>query len=61
MRHDVCHCFDYIQSMCPENCYRAQVTQDLKDNIQKFEGIPTSFAHFKGTPNCPKWPKEERK
>ena len=61
MNHDVCHCSDYIQNMCPENCYRAQVTQDLRDNIRKFEDIPMSFAHFKGTPYCLKWPEEDKK
>lgn len=61
MTHDVCHCYDYNRYICPEECYRAKVTQDLKDNYEQYEGIPMSFANFKGTPYCLKWPEEEKK
>lgn len=54
MNHDVCHCADYIPTDCPKTCYRAQVTQDLRDNMEKLKDIPMSFAHFKGTPYCEK-------
>lgn len=62
MTHDVCHCSDYNKTLCPEDCYRAKVTADLKAKWEtEFKDIPMSFAHFKGTPYCPKWPEEEKK
>lgn len=61
MTHDVCHCYDYNETLCPPECFRAKVTKDLKDNIIKYEDIPMSFAHFKGTPGCLKWPEEDKK
>lgn len=56
MNHDASHCSDYQKDICPEECYRARLTQDLKDNWDKFEYIPMSFSHFKGTRYCTKWP-----
>lgn len=58
MNHDVSHCSDYDPEVCPKKCYRAQVTQDLRDNIKHFKDIPLSFAHFKGTQYCEKWPEK---
>ena len=52
MTHDVCHCYDYNKTLCPETCYRAIVTKDLKNNIALYENSPISFASFKGTPGC---------
>lgn len=31
MNHDNAHCLDYT-SECPTTCYRARLTQELKDN-----------------------------
>lgn len=61
MNHDATHCFDYDKKKCPKTCYRAQLTEELKHIPY---GLPTSWAMFKYTKNCPKWPtktKEETK
>ena len=50
MNHDATHCFDYNKS-CPKSCYRAQLTEELKRIAYP---LPTSWAHFKGTKECPK-------
>ena len=52
MNHDATHCFDYSPE-CPAKCYRAQLTEDLK---QRDYELPVSWANFKGTRECPKWP-----
>ena len=46
MNHDNCHCFDCDDS-CPDECYRAQLTRDLKPNMI------VTFAHLRGTKDCP--------
>lgn len=56
MNHDATHCADYKKSKCPKNCYRAQLTEELR-NI--YYPLPTSWAHFEGTKECPKPPKGE--
>lgn len=53
MNHDATHCFDYDKAKCSKTCYRAQLTEELK-HIQY--DLPTSWAMFKHTKNCPKWP-----
>ena len=45
MNHDNCHCFDCDDS-CPDDCYRAQLTRDLKP------GMIVTFAHLRGTEEC---------
>lgn len=60
MNHDATHCADYTTA-CPKSCYRAELTADLR---KRFYALPTSWSHFKGTKECPKWPKlieEEKK
>lgn len=49
MNHDATHCFNH-SSECPKTCYRAQLTEELK-NIQY--PLPVSWAMFKGTDECP--------
>ena len=61
MNHDVCHCYDYNETLCPQKCFRAKVTKDLKDNIRYYESRPMSFANFKGTPGCLLTNKEDAK
>ena len=59
MNHDVTHCFNYTQ-VCPKTCYRAQLTEELQ---RIHYPLPTSWAMFKYTKECPKWPtkpKEEK-
>ena len=53
MNHDATHCEDYQKSKCPKSCYRAQLTQDLKDNWSRFWLLPISWASLKGTDECP--------
>lgn len=58
MNHDACHCMDYMRGVCPKKCYRAKLTEELRNIAHPY---PTSWAHFKGTQYCPKWPKKEDK
>ena len=53
MNHDATHCFNYDKKKCPKKCYRAQLTEDLH---RVHYSLPTSFAHFKYTSHCPRWP-----
>lgn len=55
MNHDATHCADYTKA-CPKSCYRAELTEDLRKRIDLL-GMPMSFAHFKGTDECPKYPR----
>lgn len=55
MNHDAAYCLDYSTD-CPKNCYRAQLTEELRRIDYE---LPTSWCHFKGTRYCPKWPKKE--
>lgn len=52
MNHDATHCFDYTK-VCPKSCYRAKLTEDLYSQIYQ---LPTSWAHFRGTKECPRAP-----
>ena len=54
MNHDATHCSDYTTD-CPKSCYRAELTADLRKH---FYPLPTSWASFKGTNQCPKYPKK---
>lgn len=45
MNHDYCHCLD-CDIYCPDDCFRAQLTRDLKPNKV------VTFAHLKGTDEC---------
>ena len=60
MNHDASHCLDYDKDICPKDCYRAELTQDLRDNIDIYAEIPMSWAHFKGTQYCKKWPNKRK-
>ena len=51
MNHDATHCADYNRKLCPKKCYRAELTEELK-HIHYL--LPISYAHFKGTEECPK-------
>lgn len=50
MNHDATHRADYKKSKCPKDCYRAQLTEELR-NI--YYPLPTSWAYLKGTKECP--------
>ena len=36
MNHDATHCDDYKVNKCPKKCYRAQLTQDLRERHDYF-------------------------
>ena len=55
MNHDASHCLDYKKNQCPKTCYRAKLTEELRNIDYR---LPTSWVHFKGTQYCPKWKKE---
>ena len=52
MNHDYAHCLDFSNS-CPKDCFRAQLTRDLKRRID-LGGIPLTWMRFKGTEECKK-------
>lgn len=56
MNHDATHCFDYDPDKCPKDCYRAQLTEDLRKIRYPY---PVSYAMLKHTDMCPKWPGKE--
>jgi hypothetical protein len=51
MNHDATHCADYKKNRCPKTCYRAQLTEELRNIVYL---LPTSWSHFEGTKMCPK-------
>ena len=50
MNHDAAHCLDYKKDKCPKTCYRAKLTEELRNIDYR---LPTSWAHFKGAKYCP--------
>lgn len=52
MNHDYAHCADFTED-CPKECFRAQLTRDLKRRIN-LGGLPLTWMHFKGTEECKK-------
>lgn len=58
MNHDAAHCYDYKPGVCPKSCYRAQLTEELN---RIYYDLPTTWAYFKGTRYCPKWPEKKSK
>lgn len=50
MNHDYSHCLDYLPN-CPEECFRAQLTKDLKFR-NDLVGIPLTWTHFYKTDEC---------
>lgn len=47
MNHDYSHCWDYEKGVCPEECFRAKLTDDLKNWPH-----PVTYSKFKGTEAC---------
>lgn len=52
MNHDATHCLDYEAGKCPKKCWRAELTEDLRHR-QDLSWLPTSWAHFGWTAECP--------
>lgn len=48
MNHDYAHCWNYEKGVCPEECFRAKLTDDLKN-----WPYPVTYSKFKGTDGCP--------
>lgn len=48
MNHDYAHCWDYEKGVCPEECFRGKLTDDLKNWPH-----PVTYSKFKGTEACP--------
>lgn len=48
---DYCHCSDWNIDICPEKCFRARLTKDLKQMNPPYE-YPVSFANFKNSGYC---------
>ena len=56
MNHDATHCSDYKKGKCPKTCYKAELTEELK---HIYYPLPTSWASFEGTKECPKMKGDE--
>ena len=50
MNHDSTHCADWTPK-CPPNCYRAQLTKELKERHDLW-WLPISWSYLKGTDEC---------
>jgi hypothetical protein len=50
MNHDYSHCSDYKRDICPSECFRGKLVQDL---INKPWLQYVSFASFKNSSECP--------
>ena len=59
MNHDATHCADYKVNKCPKRCYRARLTQELRET-PLWIWLPISWAHFEGTQYCAKTNKGEQ-
>lgn len=53
MNHDATHCLDYNPKKCPKDCYRAQLTEELKHRNDLYY-LPLSWSHLEGTILCEK-------
>ena len=53
MNHDAAHCLYYEINKCPRRCYRAQLTQELRDRGDLYY-LSVSWANFKQTKECPR-------
>ena len=50
MNHDYSHCLDYLPN-CPKECFRAQLTEDLRSR-KDLIGVPLTWTHFYKTDEC---------
>lgn len=49
MNTDYTFCFDYKEGVCPKDCFRAEITNELYHSNVHY---PVSWANFKGTEEC---------
>lgn len=57
MNHDNAHCLDFKKN-CPKKCFRAQLVREVEQS-EELKEIPLTWAHFKGTEECPRGKKNE--
>lgn len=51
MNHDAAHCADWNKEKCPDSCYRAALTKEVKER-QDLWYVPLSYIHFANTSEC---------
>ena len=52
MNHDYVHCGDYSKEICQKECFRVQLTEDLKTRTDLL-GLPFTWMRFVETKDCP--------
>ena len=48
---DYCHCSDWVKDICPGECFRARITQELKEHPGY--PYPVSYGNFRNSGYCP--------
>lgn len=56
MNHDATHCLA-CDSRCPQECYRAQLTRELRSMPYHFPFV--SWSNFEGTEECMRGEQDE--
>lgn len=51
--NDYCHCLDYKAEICPEDCFRAQLTKELKEAKPPYTHYCMLMGTFRHTGQCP--------
>lgn len=49
---DFCHCSNYNIDICPEECFRARLTKELKEANPPYPGR-VSIGNFRYSGQCP--------
>ena len=49
---DYCHCSDWKNDICPEDCFRARITKELRSMDPPYQW-PVSYANFRKSGYCP--------
>ena len=52
MCHDYAHCLDYKKGKCPNDCFRAQLVEDLHQKRGEYGLMPYSWSHLRRTSLC---------
>lgn len=45
-----CHCSDYKKDICPEECFRARITEEVKAFQYPY---PVSYGNLRSSGYCP--------
>lgn len=51
MNHDYAHCLDHDSAVCPSDCFRAQLVEDLRKR-KDMVGIPVAWINFRHLSEC---------